>query len=157
MFELWDQYLCSPLSRQLIKNLRFNYEQWKNFLQNVKIKRRNSMSSLITAIYTKPFIIKSNSLNNLSNISMELSLEEFTSLYRRTEKKKCINGCGTPPNNKEDNCDPNKTESKVIWNLEMEDEFDESDDSPSAKLQQAFPISTHASLFLEKVHLLIYH
>lgn len=43
LFELWDQYLSSSLSRQLIVNLRFNNGQWQSFLDNRIIARRHSV------------------------------------------------------------------------------------------------------------------
>ena len=44
LFELWDQFLSSPLSRQLILNLRFNNDQWQSFLDPKLINRRHSIA-----------------------------------------------------------------------------------------------------------------
>lgn len=45
LFKLWDQFLSSDLSRQLIANLNFNYNQWQSFLNKKLIERRHSMIS----------------------------------------------------------------------------------------------------------------
>ena len=44
LFKLWDQFLSSDLSRQLIANLNFNYNQWQSFTKKL-IVRRHSMIS----------------------------------------------------------------------------------------------------------------
>lgn len=45
LFDLWDQFLMSDLSKQLIANLNFNYNQWQYFLtRKPSIDRRHSMT-----------------------------------------------------------------------------------------------------------------
>ncbi|KAI1288463.1 cAMP-specific 3',5'-cyclic phosphodiesterase 7B [Halotydeus destructor] len=49
LFELWDQFLSSPLSRQLIANLRFNNNQWESFLDPKFVSRRHSFNCQLSA------------------------------------------------------------------------------------------------------------
>lgn len=45
LFTLWDQFLSSQLSKQLIANLNYNYNQWQSFLtRKPSIDRRHSMT-----------------------------------------------------------------------------------------------------------------
>ena len=44
LFKLWDQFLSSDLSHQLIANLNFKYNQWQTFTKKL-IVRRHSMIS----------------------------------------------------------------------------------------------------------------
>ncbi|XP_054152985.1 high affinity cAMP-specific 3',5'-cyclic phosphodiesterase 7A-like [Oppia nitens] len=129
LFELWDQYLCSPLSKQLINNLRFNDNQWNHSLMKKTLKRRHSIGSIMTAKQSDKSLKQCISLNDLKDLPIDLSLTQFKSLYE-PKAKQCINGCGTPPNcqelyNKSDN------KSKVLWELqtdeEEEEEYDDQD------------------------------
>lgn len=89
-----------------------------------------------------------------------MSLTEFKSAYK-PETGKCINGCGTPPNADDSNF-RYFNKSKVLWDLQMdEEEEDESDNNqnitPNIKpysLQMSAQIAqpSHPSSFLyEKV------
>jgi hypothetical protein len=144
--------LSSPLSRQLIINLRFNDEQWNSSFAKIELKRRHSINSVFTAKQIDKSFKRSNSLNNLKDISVELSLSEFKSAYK-TDPKKCINGCGTPPNNEESN-GRYSNKSKVLWDLQMdEEEEDEENETYTRTIKPPPPyqMPSHASYFIEKV------
>lgn len=101
LFILWDQFLASSLSRQLIANLNFNNGQWSSYLDKPNIKRRHS----ILRLYNEPDIEdkkrskSSKSLNDLDSIDKELSLADWKLRWAINQPKKCSgpHGCGTPP------------------------------------------------------------
>lgn len=107
LFQLWDQFLCSKLSRKIIFNLQFNNSQWSKSLEKLNVKRRHSYES--SQLFIKPSKQTSKSLNdlysvepflnldNLENIeSNKFQIEEDEEKENCLNKKQCINGCGTP-------------------------------------------------------------
>lgn len=157
LFELWDQFLCSSLSKQLIVNLRFNNDQWKSCFAKTKLKRRYSFNDSITAKQTYNSLQRSNSLSDIKNVKRELSLDEFTSLYKpNVTQCENGNGCGTPTSIVDSNNSCNdKRESKVLWDIEMDEELENEDENETidrtATLPQTFSLSSHTSLYFEKV------
>ncbi|CAG2111013.1 unnamed protein product [Medioppia subpectinata] len=163
LFDLWDQFLCSPLSRQLINNLRFNDNQWNHSLIKTKLKRRHSLECVFTAKQSDESMKRSHSLNDIKDVN-EMSLTQFKSLYK-PKAKQCINGCGTPPNADESN---NKTnnKSKVLWDIQTDEEEEEEEDrvqhyayqsiTPNIK-SYSFQMPSqpsHGSYFYDKKHMI---
>lgn len=105
LFKLWDQFLSSDLSRQLIANLNFNYNQWQSYLKKKPISRRHSTisdpSSRTVDSASSPCRRRSQSLDSTS-IQMDVEeLERLRHEFRltaRLQQKVCdgVHGCGTP-------------------------------------------------------------
>lgn len=103
LFKLWDQFLSSDLSRQLIANLNFNYNQWQSFLQKKPIGRRHSTISDPSSrrLDSPPCRRRSQSLD-ANTVQMDADeLERLRHEFRLTahlQQKVCdgVHGCGTP-------------------------------------------------------------
>ena len=135
LFELWDQFLSSQLSRQLINNLRFNDEQWNHSVAKIQLKRRHSLNVFTAKTLDKP-MKRCSSLSDVNQVKVQISLSEWLKTYR-PEPTKCINGCGTPPN-AEEAYYRYTNRSKVLWDLQM-DEEDEDEDQEEHHFGKAAP------------------
>jgi hypothetical protein len=104
LFKLWDQFLSSDLSRQLIANLNFNYNQWQSFLTKKLIERRHSMISESSARSLRSPRRRSQSLDETAVVDeaeMDRLRDEFrlmAHLQDNSSRHVCdgIHGCGTP-------------------------------------------------------------
>uniref|UniRef100_T1KXI2 PDEase domain-containing protein n=1 Tax=Tetranychus urticae TaxID=32264 RepID=T1KXI2_TETUR len=74
LYQLWDQFLGSKLSRRIIFNLKFNDSQWVNRLQKVNVKRRHSYETMNEKKRKAKDISKS--LDDIMSIE-EISLDEL--------------------------------------------------------------------------------
>lgn len=123
LFELWNQFLDSKLSRQLISNLNFNDFMWNTMevesksgtkRNKVRIGKRSSSVSSVSANGDKLDRIKrtkslmhlsTSSLSSLDRIGVLVEKSTVTNtngIMNGTSRKcvgshKCANGCNTPP------------------------------------------------------------
>ncbi|XP_027200230.2 uncharacterized protein LOC113794315 [Dermatophagoides pteronyssinus] len=149
LFELWNVFLDSKLTRQLINNLNFNEYMWKTMENNGKqsiIRNSHSLISLNSDKFHEiEFIISAgigNRCKSLNELSSTLSLSSITffdnndKMKTKVEKlaeSKCINGCGTPASSKEIISTTATTKTAKTINeekikMENEDFNDEEDD-----------------------------
>ena len=106
LFRLWDQFLSSDLSRQLIANLNFNYNQWQSFLNKKVVGRRHSMisdpsarASCCLASRRRSKSLDERTVVDVSELERLRHEFRLTAHLRPTERKQeCdgIHGCGTP-------------------------------------------------------------
>ncbi|RWS06104.1 uncharacterized protein B4U79_11900 [Dinothrombium tinctorium] len=100
LFELWDQFLCSRLSRMIINNLKFNNSQWESSISTLRITRRHSDSSTLEISAIKKDSSKSH--NDLSEMKEMITLEELKRFSQeikiKVKNERCngVDGCGTP-------------------------------------------------------------
>lgn len=151
LFELWNVFLDSKLTRQLINNLNFNEYMWKN-MENVKQSRIKHSHSLIS--FSDKFEIEStircksyNKLSPLNLSSITLFENTLTKLkasqtVEKSSKPECINGCGTPPSSKEIIMATTNSEEKVKLNDDVD--FDDEEDDFISEFNCGAILSTPA-------------
>ncbi|KAH9516888.1 cAMP-specific 3',5'-cyclic phosphodiesterase 7B [Dermatophagoides farinae] len=151
LFELWNVFLDSKLTRQLINNLNFNEYMWKN-MENVKQSRIKHSHSLIS--FSDKFEIEStircksyNKLSPLNLSSITLFENTLTKLkasqtVEKSSKPECINGCGTPPSSKEIIMTTTNSEEKVKLNDDVD--FDDEEDDFISEFNCGAILSTPA-------------
>lgn len=137
LFELWNQFLSSKLSRQLISNLDFNDYMWNTMEKNERpakkqlSKRSNSVPSIDKLHKLSCDSLKrSKSLVSICSISLSsvdsgsVSSKEATDKGQEKTAHKCVNGCGTPPACKEEKTSLKDKLSKLDdIDYEEEDDF----------------------------------
>lgn len=109
LFKLWDQFLSSDLSRQLIANLNFNYNQWQSFLTKKLIDRRHSMISESSSSFRAAAPRRRSKSVDETAVADAVELDRLRDEFRLTAhlqplsirdsgRQICdgVHGCGTP-------------------------------------------------------------
>lgn len=55
LFKLWDQFLSSKLSRQIIYNLNFNNAHWLSCLTKVNVKNFSKNTIVFLSLASEPY------------------------------------------------------------------------------------------------------
>ena len=138
LFTLWDQFLSSDLSRLLITNLNFNYNQWQSFASKKLPERRHTIAAF-ASLTARPVLVRRRA-KSIGDTACHQELYKLRNLYKRSltlelespadpdgqNRKTCdgVHGCGTPSSV----CTPESDQSASLLEVCVNDINEDEDD-----------------------------
>ncbi|XP_053210158.1 uncharacterized protein LOC128393950 [Panonychus citri] len=125
LFQLWDQFLCSKLSRRMMFNLKFNDSQWTNSLEKVNVKRRHSYETMnekkrkakdISKSLDDIMLIEEISLDELKEIPKGFCLEDKVSSSSTSSPSSSSSGRPRPEGHRKYSTDDSVDQSDDHFN-----------------------------------------